>query len=67
MYRPPARFFVFLSDGLASPTSISLKDLKASNTLIGVMTGSIAGAVNILFLPHISMASPLDGGDFSNV
>jgi MFS family permease len=34
-----------------------LKDLNASNTLIGVMTGSIAGAVNILFLPHISMAS----------
>jgi len=34
-----------------------LKDLHASNTLIGVMTGSIAGAVNILFLPNISQWS----------
>lgn len=34
-----------------------LKDLHASNTLIGVMTGSIAGAVNIFFMPHFSMAS----------
>ncbi|SDU05523.1 MFS-type transporter involved in bile tolerance, Atg22 family [Verrucomicrobium sp. GAS474] len=31
-----------------------LKDLNASNTLISVMTGSIAGAVNILFLPNFS-------------
>lgn len=31
-----------------------LKDLEASNTLIGVMTGSFAGLVNILFLPGIS-------------
>ncbi len=34
-----------------------MKDLKASNTLIGIMTGSIAGVVNVLFLPPISMAS----------
>ncbi len=31
-----------------------LKDLQASNTLIGVMTGSFAGLVNVLFLPGIS-------------
>ena len=33
---------------------IFLKDLEASNTLIGVMTGSFAGLVNVLFLPGIS-------------
>ncbi len=33
---------------------IYLKDLEASNTLIGVMTGSFAGLVNVLFLPGIS-------------
>jgi len=33
---------------------IYLKDLQASNTLIGVMGGSFAGLVNILFLPGIS-------------
>ncbi|SDT92923.1 MFS-type transporter involved in bile tolerance, Atg22 family [Verrucomicrobium sp. GAS474] len=31
-----------------------LKDLHASNALIGVMTGSFAGLVNILFLPNLS-------------
>jgi maltose/moltooligosaccharide transporter len=34
-----------------------MADLHASNTLIGVMTGSIAGALNILFLPGISIWS----------
>jgi len=34
-----------------------LKDLQASNKLIGVMTGSLGGMVNVLFLPGISMAS----------
>src|SRR5260221_853426 len=34
-----------------------LKDLNASNTLIGAMTGSVGGLVNVLFLPTISMAS----------
>ena len=34
-----------------------LKDLQASNTLIGVMTGSFAGLVNIFFLPNISQYS----------
>jgi maltose/moltooligosaccharide transporter len=33
------------------------KDLHASNTLIGIMTGSLAGAVNVFFLPNISMLS----------
>lgn len=33
---------------------IFLRDLHASNTLIGVMTGSFAGLVNVLFLPSIS-------------
>ncbi len=37
--------------------SIYLKDLHASNSLIGVMTGSLAGAVNLLFLPNISQWS----------
>ncbi|MFZ4779107.1 MAG: MFS transporter, partial [Terrimicrobiaceae bacterium] len=34
-----------------------LKDLEASNTLIGVMMGSIGGIINILFLPGISRMS----------
>lgn len=34
-----------------------MKDLEASNKMIGVMTGSIGGIVNVLFLPNISMAS----------
>ncbi|CAN5501905.1 hypothetical protein BH09VER1_BH09VER1_53610 [soil metagenome] len=33
---------------------IYLKDLQASNTLIGVMSGSFAGLVNVIFLPGIS-------------
>jgi len=34
-----------------------LKDLHASNTLIGVMTGSLAGLVNVFLLPGISLWS----------
>lgn len=34
-----------------------LKDLKATNTLIALLTGSFAGVINIMFLPHISMWS----------
>src|SRR6267154_1508087 len=34
-----------------------MSDLHASNTLIGVMSGSVAGALNILLLPGISMWS----------
>lgn len=33
---------------------IYLKELQASNTLIGLLTGSFAGLVNVLFLPSIS-------------
>lgn len=33
---------------------IYLKEFHASNTLIGLMTGSFAGLVNVLFLPGIS-------------
>lgn len=36
---------------------IYLKELQASNTLIGIMTGSFAGLVNVLFLPGISKMS----------
>lgn len=34
-----------------------MKDLHASNTLIGVLAGSVGGIVNVMFLPNISMAS----------
>lgn len=34
-----------------------LKELKVSNLLIAALTGSVAGLLNILLLPHISMAS----------
>jgi len=37
--------------------TIYLKDLQASNVLIGVMLGSIGGVINILFLPGISRKS----------
>jgi maltose/moltooligosaccharide transporter len=33
------------------------KDLHGSNMLIGIMTGSIAGLMNVFFLPNISMRS----------
>ncbi|MDR2675670.1 MAG: MFS transporter [Opitutaceae bacterium] len=34
-----------------------MKELKASSTLTGVLTGSLGGIVNVLFMPGISMAS----------
>lgn len=34
-----------------------MKDLNASSTLVGVLTGSLGGIVNVLFMPGISMAS----------
>ena len=34
-----------------------LADLHASNTLIGIMTGSVAGVVNLIFLPGMSRKS----------
>ncbi|HEY8966659.1 MAG TPA: MFS transporter [Candidatus Methylacidiphilales bacterium] len=46
--------FTFFENVFGRFLPLYLKDLDASNTLIGVMTGSIAGVVNVLFLPHIS-------------
>jgi len=46
--------FTFFENIFGRFIPLYLKDLQASNTLIGVMTGSIAGAVNLLFLPGIS-------------
>lgn len=34
-----------------------LHDLQASNTLVGILTGSTGAVVNVMFLPSISMAS----------
>ncbi len=49
--------FTFFESIFARFIPLYLKDLHASNTLIGVMTGSFAGLVNILFLPNISQWS----------
>ena len=46
--------FTFFESIFAKFIPIFLKHLNASNTLIGVMTGSFAGLVNVLFLPFIS-------------
>lgn len=32
-----------------------MKDIGASNALIGIMAGSVSGILTVLFLPHISM------------
>ncbi|MEI6072508.1 MAG: MFS transporter [Verrucomicrobiae bacterium] len=47
----------FFGGPLGSFLPLYLKDLQASNTLIGVMLGSIGGIINILFLPGISRKS----------
>jgi len=49
--------FTFFESIFGRFIPLYLKDLHASNTLIGIMTGSLAGAVNILFLPNISQWS----------
>ena len=49
--------FTFFESVFGRFIPIYLKDLHASNALIGVMTGSLAGVVNILFLPNISQWS----------
>ncbi|HEY8965429.1 MAG TPA: MFS transporter, partial [Candidatus Methylacidiphilales bacterium] len=49
--------FTFFENIFGRFVPLYLKDLHASNTLIGVMTGSFAGLVNILFLPNISQWS----------
>jgi len=46
--------FQFFEAVFARFMPIFLKELHASNTLIGIMTGSFAGLVNVLFLPMIS-------------
>ena len=49
--------FTFFENIFGRFLPLYLNDLHASNTLIGVMTGSIAGFVNIVFLPNISRRS----------
>jgi len=46
--------FTFFEQIFGRFVPLYLKDLQASNSLIGIMTGSIAGAVNLMFLPGIS-------------
>lgn len=46
--------FTFFENIFSRFVPLYLKDFHASNSLIGIMTGSIAGLVNILFLPNIS-------------
>lgn len=46
--------FNFFENVFGKFLPIFLKDLHASDTMIGVMTGSFAGLVNVLFLPAIS-------------
>ena len=49
--------FAFFENIFGRFIPLYLKDLHASNTLIGIMSGSFAGLVNILFLPNISQWS----------
>ena len=49
--------FTFFESIFSPFIPLYLKDFHASNKLIGIMTGSIAGLVNIFFLPNISQAS----------
>ncbi len=46
--------FTFFESIFGKLLPLYLKDLEASNALIGIMTGSIAGLMNIIFLPNIS-------------
>ncbi|SDT89164.1 MFS-type transporter involved in bile tolerance, Atg22 family [Verrucomicrobium sp. GAS474] len=56
--------FVFFESIFSRFMPLYLKDLHASNALIGIMTGSFAGIVNILFLPQISQWSDRHRGRF---
>jgi len=49
--------FTFFESIFGRFIPLYLKDYHASNSLIGIMTGSIAGFVNIFFLPNISLWS----------
>src|SRR5437667_3052 len=46
--------FTFFESIFGRFIPLYLKDLQASNTLIGVMTGSFVGLINLFFLPNIS-------------
>jgi len=46
--------FCFFENIFGRFIPLYLNDLHASNTLIGIMTGTIAGVVNLVFLPEIS-------------
>lgn len=49
--------FTFFEQIFGRFMPLYLKDLNASNTFIGITTGSIAGLVNVIFLPNISQWS----------
>lgn len=49
--------FIFFEQIFGRMMPLYLKQLHASNTVIGLLTGSIAGLVNVLFLPNISVAT----------
>ncbi|XHR30935.1 MAG: MFS transporter [Chthoniobacteraceae bacterium] len=49
--------FTFFESIFGRFLPLYLKDLQASNSLIGIMAGSFAGLMNILFLPNISQWS----------
>ncbi len=49
--------FIFFEQIFGRMMPLYLKQLHADNTVIGLLTGSIAGLVNVLFLPNISMAT----------
>ncbi len=49
--------FIFFESIFGRFMPLYLKQLDASNTLIGVMTGTITGILNVLFLPNISQWS----------
>lgn len=49
--------FTFFESIFGRFMPLYLKELNASNMLIGVATGSFAGLVNVLFLPNISQWS----------
>lgn len=49
--------FTFFENVFGRFIPLYLKEVHASNTLIGVMTGSFSGLVNVLFLPSISQWS----------
>lgn len=48
---------VFFTSIFGNFIPLYLKDLNASNSLIGIMMGSLSGVINIVFLPGISRKS----------